>query len=34
MCVSTHTEASSTAPRSKREKGFKMYVSSYIDNYE
>ncbi|KAI4872387.1 hypothetical protein NFI96_008463 [Prochilodus magdalenae] len=27
-------QASSTAPRSKREKGFKMYVSSYIDNYE
>ncbi|KAI4896553.1 hypothetical protein NFI96_006808 [Prochilodus magdalenae] len=25
-------QASSTAPRSKREKGFKMYVSSYIDN--
>ncbi|KAI4884994.1 hypothetical protein NFI96_006217 [Prochilodus magdalenae] len=28
------TQASSTAPRSKREKGFKMYVSSHIDNYE
>ncbi|KAI4871214.1 hypothetical protein NFI96_003480 [Prochilodus magdalenae] len=27
-------QASSTAPRSKREKGFKMYISSYIDNYE
>ncbi|XP_076857207.1 uncharacterized protein LOC143510856 [Brachyhypopomus gauderio] len=27
-------QASTAAPRSKREKGFKMYVSSYIDNYE
>ncbi|KAJ8016002.1 hypothetical protein DPEC_G00002600 [Dallia pectoralis] len=27
-------QAASSAPRSKREKGFKMYISSYIDNYE
>lgn len=24
----------SSAPRSKKEKGFKFYVSNYIDNYE
>ena len=27
-------QTGSSAPRSKREKGFKMYLSSYIDNYE
>ena len=27
-------QAATSAPRSKREKGFKMYVSAYIDNYE
>ncbi|KAG7471797.1 hypothetical protein MATL_G00101780 [Megalops atlanticus] len=27
-------DAATSAPRSKREKGFKMYVSSYIDNFE
>lgn len=26
--------AGSSAPRSTREKGFKFYISSYIDNYE
>ncbi|XP_076876591.1 uncharacterized protein LOC143525969 isoform X2 [Brachyhypopomus gauderio] len=27
-------QAASSTPRSKREKGYKMYISSYIDNYE
>ncbi|KAK0155175.1 hypothetical protein N1851_002500 [Merluccius polli] len=27
-------QTGSSAPRSKREKGYKMYLSSYIDNYE
>lgn len=27
-------KAWSSTPRSKREKGYKMYLSSYIDNYE
>lgn len=32
--IDRFVKTSCAAPKSKREKGFKMYIGSYIDNYE